>query len=99
MGGAECPSHAAPSTGPGRMTAAVDAFIVMSTITVPAALRRNDRSRRCTIECCLSPNVEGSISASRRTMARAVICGSVASQLSIVAKCGSSFEGMRMRVL
>jgi hypothetical protein len=32
-------------------------------------------------------------------MVSAVICGSTASQFSIVAKYGSSFEGMRMRFL
>jgi len=32
-------------------------------------------------------------------MASAVICGSTTSQVSIVARCGSSFEGMRMRFL
>jgi hypothetical protein len=32
-------------------------------------------------------------------MASAVICGSIASQLSIVSRCGSSLEGMRIRFL
>jgi hypothetical protein len=76
VGGEECSSHAAPSTGPGCMTAAVDAFVAMAAITVLAALRRNDRSNLCTIGCCLSLQVAGSIAASRRTMASAVSCGS-----------------------
>jgi hypothetical protein len=82
-----------------RRLAAIDVCAAIVTITVSVALRRNDRSRRCTIECCSSLKVAGSIAASRRTMARAAICGSVASQLSIVVRCGSSLEGMRIRFL
>jgi hypothetical protein len=55
VGGAECALHEALSTGP----AAIDACAAVATITVSAALRRNDRSRRCTVECCLSLNVVG----------------------------------------
>ena len=58
---------------------AVDAFVAMVAITVLAALRRNERSRRCTIECCLSLKVAGSIAANRRTMVSAVSWGSAAS--------------------
>lgn len=98
MGGAEGPSHAAPSTGPGRLSLVVIAGAV-DAITLPAALRRKARSRRCTIECCLSPNVTESIAARRWTMESAVNCGSAASQPSIAGKCGSSLDGMRIRFL
>jgi hypothetical protein len=44
VGGAEYPSHEAPSTGPGLMAAAIDVCAAIVTITVSVALRRNDRS-------------------------------------------------------
>ena len=99
VGGGGVPVTEAPSTGPGLMAASIGARVVMATMTVSVALRRNNRIKRCTIECCLSLNVAGSIAASRRTMASAVICRSVASQLSIVTRYGSSLEGMRIRFL
>lgn len=64
-----------------------------------AVCLRSFRKRRCTIECCISPNVAGSIAASRRVIDNAVVCGSAASQLSIVARFGSSLDSMSMRVL
>jgi hypothetical protein len=60
------------------MAASIDACSPMVTMTVSVALRRNNRIKRCTVECCLSLKVAESIAASRRTMASAVICGSVA---------------------
>jgi hypothetical protein len=54
------------------VAAAVAAGVVMAACRVSVPLRRNDRSLRCTIECCVSLNVAGSIQASRRTMASAV---------------------------
>lgn len=99
MGGAECSLHAAPSTGPDRIAGAVHACSVKAAIAIAPFLRRSARSRRCTIECCLSLKVAGWIAASRRTNASAANCGSAASQLSIVARCGSSLEGMRIRFL
>lgn len=39
--------------------------------SVSAAVRRNGRSNRCTIDCCLAPNV-ASISPRRPTIAAAV---------------------------
>jgi hypothetical protein len=74
--------------GPDLIAAAMGACATLVTMTVSVALRRNDRINRCTIECCLSPNVVESISASRRRMASAVICGSIASQFWIAARCG-----------
>ncbi len=53
VGGAECPSHAAPSTGPVRMATAGDGGVAVAAITVSATLRLSARSKRCTIECCL----------------------------------------------
>src|SRR5215207_7454570 len=40
VGGAECPSHAAPSTAPGRRTADVGVVSVISAINLSAALAK-----------------------------------------------------------
>ena len=46
-------------------------FVAIAAITVFTALRRNDRSSLCTIECCLSVKVAGSWSVVRDGEGRA----------------------------
>ncbi len=93
MGGAESIRFVAPSTVAGGSLSVATAGSVTAASKVSAALRRIDRSSRCTVECCFPPNVAGSTLASRPTIASAVMSGSAASQPPIVARCGSSFEG------
>src|SRR5262245_44096841 len=56
VGGAECPSHAAPSTAPGKRAPDVGAVNASSAINLSAAFFRSARSSRCTIECCFLQN-------------------------------------------
>src|SRR5215211_4125696 len=95
--GGSGPSWPEPSTGPGTGLAVVLGAVLARSFS--AAVFRSAFSSRCTIECCLGPNVCGSRSARRPTIARAVSCGSAASQFPIVARCGSSLDGMRTRFL
>jgi hypothetical protein len=46
VGGAEWSSHAAPSTGPGRMPGAIIGCADMDAMIVSAPFCRKDRSRR-----------------------------------------------------
>ena len=94
-GVAECPSHAAspPVLGSPAGAAAVCRMIVS------AALRLSDRNKRCTMVCCGGPNCSEQRSARRPRIASAVRRGSVASQRSMSARCGSSIDGIFMRFL
>ena len=71
MGGAEWPSHAAPSTALGKRAAVVGALSVISTISLSAAFLLSAFNSRWTMECCFLQNCsEWLCSIGRRWRAR-----------------------------